>query len=193
MNKKTISRKLLLGGVGAVALIAIAAGGGYALTAADEGGEDQPIPAPDREQAEEAALAETGGGKVTDSELDDEQSKYEIEVTLDDGTQVDVQLDEDFEVVSSETDGPEDAGDDSDDTDDSGDRAVLATDREQAEKAALAETGGGTVTSTEADDQSGYEVEVTLDDGTEVDVHLDEGFDVISSRTDGPDDDGDDD
>jgi uncharacterized membrane protein YkoI len=192
MNKKTISRKFLLGGVGAVALIAIAAGGGYALTAADEAGDDQPIPAADREQAEQAALAETGGGTVTDSELDDEQSKYEIEVTLDDGTQVDVQLDEDFGVVSSETDGPEDAGDDSDDTDDSDDRAVPATDREQAERAALAETGGGTVTSTEADDQSGYEVEVTLDDGTEVDVHLDESFEVISSRTDGTDD-GDDD
>jgi uncharacterized membrane protein YkoI len=188
MNKKTISRKFLLGGVGAVALIAIAAGGGYALTAADEAGDDQPIPAADREQAEQAALAETGGGTVTDSELDDEQSKYEIEVTLDDGTQVDVQLDEDFGVVSSETDGPEDAGDDSDDsddTDDSDDRAVPATDREQAERAALAETGGGTVTSTEADDQGGFEVEVTLDDGTEVDVHLDESFEVISSRTDG--------
>jgi hypothetical protein len=49
------------------------------------------------------------------------------------------------------------------------------------------------VTSTEADDRSGYEVDVTLDDGTEVDVHLDDSFSVVSSRTDGPDDDRDDD
>lgn len=184
MNKKTLSRKLLISGVGAVALLAVAAGGGYALTAGDDDHDDRPIPAAEREKAEAAALAETGSGTVTDSEVDDEQSRYELEVTLDDGTQVDVQLDKDFGVVGTETDGPDDDGDD-----DSDDRALTAAERDRAESAALAETGGGTVTSTEADDRSGYEVDVTLDDGTEVDVHLDETFDVISSRSDGPDDD----
>ena len=52
----------------------------------------------------------TGGGRVTGSEIDDEESKYEIEVTRDNGDQVDVQLDEHFNVVGSENDGP--GGDD---------------------------------------------------------------------------------
>jgi len=187
LKKNALSRKLLIGAAGAVALVAMAAGGGYAITDRDD---DNPIPAADRERAEEAALAETGGGTVTDSELDDE-SKYEVEVTLEDGNEVDVQLDKDFAVVSSETDGPDDVDDrdDRDDRDDSDDRAISAAERRQAEEAALAETGGGTVTSAEADDRNGYEVEVTLDDGTEVDVHLDESFAVVSTGADGPDDD----
>ena len=37
---------------------------------------------------------------MTGSEVDDEESKYEIEVTLDNGDQVDVQLDEGFNVVA---------------------------------------------------------------------------------------------
>ena len=56
------------------------------------------------EKASAAALAETGGGEVTDTEVGDEESYYEVEVTLDDGTQIDVQLDEEFNVVSSEAD-----------------------------------------------------------------------------------------
>ena len=52
----------------------------------------------------EAALAETGGGRVTGTEVGDEESYYEVEVTLDDGSQVDVQLDENFAVVGSEAD-----------------------------------------------------------------------------------------
>ena len=52
-----------------------------------------------------AALAYTGEGRVSGSEVDDEESKYEVEVTLDNGGQVDVQLDEGFKVVGSENDG----------------------------------------------------------------------------------------
>ncbi|MBT8207954.1 MAG: PepSY domain-containing protein [Acidimicrobiia bacterium] len=39
------------------------------------------------------------GGSVTDTEVGDEESYYEVEVTLDDGREVDVQLDEDFNFV----------------------------------------------------------------------------------------------
>ena len=46
---------------------------------------------------------------IRHTEVGDEDSYYEVEVTLPDGSQVDVQLDEDFAVVSadadSETDG----------------------------------------------------------------------------------------
>ena len=75
---------------------------------ADDDAQDRPIPASEREQAEQAALEETGGGEVTETEVDDEESKYEVEVTLEDGTQVDVQLDEDFQVVGTESDGTDD-------------------------------------------------------------------------------------
>lgn len=57
-------------------------------------------------QASAAALAQTGGGTVTATELGDEESLYEVEVTLADGSQVDVQLDESFKVVGTKADGP---------------------------------------------------------------------------------------
>ncbi len=52
---------------------------------------------------------------MTGTEVGDEESLYEVEVTLDDGSQVDVQLDEQFKVVGSEADddsGADDSGDD---------------------------------------------------------------------------------
>ena len=66
---------------------------------------DVPITGTDLERASATALASIGGGRVTGTELGDEESYYEIEVTLDDGRQVDVQLDESFEVVSTEDEG----------------------------------------------------------------------------------------
>ena len=57
------------------------------------------------DQASAAALAHTGEGQVTETEVGDEESYYEVEVTLDDGSQVDVQLDRGFDVVGSEADG----------------------------------------------------------------------------------------
>ena len=66
--------------------------------------------------ASAAALEETGGGRVTETEVGDEESYYEVEVTLDDGSQVDVQLDKSFTVVSSSADhedtGKDDGADD---------------------------------------------------------------------------------
>ena len=69
------------------------------------------------EQASDAALAQTGGGRVTDTELGGEESLYEVEVTLDDGSQVDVQLDDQFNVVGSSAD-EDGANDDRDDAND---------------------------------------------------------------------------
>jgi hypothetical protein len=57
------------------------------------------------QRAANAALAATGEGRVTDSEVGDEESYYEVEVTLPDGRHVDVQLDESFAVVDSTPDG----------------------------------------------------------------------------------------
>jgi uncharacterized membrane protein YkoI len=68
---------------------------------------------------------------------------------------------------------------------------------EKATAAALAYTGGGTVTETEGgDDGAAYSVEVRLAGGKEVEVNLDANFVVIGTEDedDGPNDDkGDDD
>jgi len=62
----------------------------------------------DIDRASAAAIEHLGGGRVTDTEVGDEESYYEVEVTLEDGRQVDVQLDENFNVVGTEDDGTED-------------------------------------------------------------------------------------
>ena len=77
----------------------------------DEAEVDVPATGTDLEKATEAALAHIGEGRVTGTEIGDEESYYEIEITLDDGTQLDVQLDEQFNFVSSEDDGSGDTAD----------------------------------------------------------------------------------
>ena len=107
MNIRT---KLLLVGASVAALAA----GGAGVAVATSGGEDsaegpdKPIAGSALDQASQAALNHTGGGQVTETETGDEESYYEVEVTLDDGSQVDVQLDRDFNVVGDETDTEED-------------------------------------------------------------------------------------
>jgi uncharacterized membrane protein YkoI len=94
---------------GASAGIAIAAGGG------DDDGTEAPITGDALVQASEAALQHVPGtgDRVSETEVGDEESLYEVEVTRADGSQVDVQLDANFEVVSSEGDEEtEDSGDD---------------------------------------------------------------------------------
>jgi len=68
------------------------------------GDNDHPITGAALEKASQAALAQTGSGRVTGTEVGDEESYYQVEVTLDDGSQVDVQLDKDFTVVSHTAD-----------------------------------------------------------------------------------------
>ncbi len=98
------TKALLIGAAfaGAAALPAIAQAGGGST----DGNEvDVPISGPNLEKATAAALDYLGEGKVTETEIDDEESYYEVEVTLDNGRQVDVQLDEEFNIVGSEQDG----------------------------------------------------------------------------------------
>ena len=94
---------IVAGAIGALAV----AGTTYAVAGdpTDDDATDTPIRGADLERASAAALAHTGEGRVTETEVGDEESYYEVEVTLEDGTQVDVQLDEDFDVVGDETDG----------------------------------------------------------------------------------------
>jgi hypothetical protein len=47
---------------------------------------------------------------VTGTEVGDEESHYEVEITLHDGRQVDVQLDESFDLVGRYADEEDDGG-----------------------------------------------------------------------------------
>jgi uncharacterized membrane protein YkoI len=97
-------------------VIAALAVGGVAIAGAAGGDDDdseRPIGGAALDRASAAALDETGGGQVTDTEVGDEESYYEVEVTRDDGSQVDVQLDRAFQVVGSDGDD-EDSGADED-------------------------------------------------------------------------------
>jgi uncharacterized membrane protein YkoI len=107
-------RDKLKGAVIAAAAIAALAVGGAAIAGAagggDDDGADRAIGGQALDRASAAALAETGGGKVTETEVGDEESYYEVEVTLADGSQVDVQLGRDFQVVSKTADHEDDEG-----------------------------------------------------------------------------------
>ena len=90
------------------------------LGADDNGGADseESLTGPDDAQkAESAALAAVGGGgTITGVERDDGYATsggaYEVEVTREDGTQVEVHLDGDYDVVGQEAD--EDGSNDKD-------------------------------------------------------------------------------
>jgi uncharacterized membrane protein YkoI len=107
-----MASKKALGIGGVVLTAAVLAGAGIAVVAANSGDDNEaPITGEALEKASAAALAHTGGGRVSDTEVGDEDSYYEVEVTLPDGRQVDVQLDEHFNVVGDELeDGNEGEG-----------------------------------------------------------------------------------
>jgi uncharacterized membrane protein YkoI len=96
------SKALIAGGAAAALILG---GATYAVAGgADDDDTQESITGPALEKASAAALEHTGEGRVTETEVGDEESYYEVEVTLDDGSQVDVQLDEDFNVVGDEAD-----------------------------------------------------------------------------------------
>ena len=104
MNRKT--KGIIAAGV--VAAVGIGAG-----VAVATGGDDHeaPITGSANEKAAEAALEHVGEGRVTETEVGDEEGYYEVEVTKDDGSQTDVHLDRDFNVTSVESDDKDSADD----------------------------------------------------------------------------------
>jgi uncharacterized membrane protein YkoI len=90
---------------------ALAAGGTAVAAGGDDDATDKPISGSALEKAKAAALA-AEPGRVTETETGDEESYYEVEVTRPDGSQVDVQLDRNFNVVSSAADHEEQGGED---------------------------------------------------------------------------------
>jgi hypothetical protein len=73
-------------------------------TDADPAETDMPIKGDALARASTAALAHTRAGAVTETEVGDEEGFYEVEVTLADGSQVDVHLTETFTVLGSVSD-----------------------------------------------------------------------------------------
>jgi uncharacterized membrane protein YkoI len=111
-----VSRRIQIAVAAAAIATAAVAGTGIAIASgSDDDGTDTPITGAALDQASAAALEHMGGGRVTETEVGDEESYYEVEVTLDDGTQVDVQLDRSFKVVSAEADHEDDDGGGADD------------------------------------------------------------------------------
>lgn len=102
----------LAGGALAVAVVAGGTGFAYAGGAFDDDENEVPITGEALDDASAAALEHTGEGRVTDTEVGDEEGFYEVEVTLDNGDEVDVHLTEDFEVIGTESDTDETEDDD---------------------------------------------------------------------------------
>ena len=101
MNK----RSAWVAALAAAAAVGVGGAVAAATTGGGDDGEGRPITGADLEKAKAAALEHTGGGTVTGTEVGDEESRYEVEVQLDNGGQVDVQLDETFTVVGQEVAG----------------------------------------------------------------------------------------
>ncbi|MGH8973541.1 MAG: PepSY domain-containing protein [Acidimicrobiia bacterium] len=70
---------------------------------ADDDG-DEELTGSIRDQVVAAALKATGGGTVTDTEMDDGGAGYEVEVLMSDGREVEVNLDRNMNVTGQETD-----------------------------------------------------------------------------------------
>jgi hypothetical protein len=100
-----MNRKLKGTLIAAAGLAALAGGGaGIALATGGDDGSDKPITGSALDRASRAALSHTGGGRVTGTEVGDEEGYYEVEVKRGDGSQVDVHLDRGFRVLDAKAD-----------------------------------------------------------------------------------------
>ena len=97
-----ISKRLMIWTGVAVLVVGWGIGAAIATRAQDN---DTPISGDALSKASAAALSYVCGGRVTETEVGDEDGYYEVEVTLDDGREIDVHLDKDFNVVSVDTSG----------------------------------------------------------------------------------------
>ncbi len=97
----------------AAALAMLVALGGAGIAYANGGDSGEQLTGPDAQKAKSAAIAAVGGGSVTEVERDDGNGTaggFEVEVKREDGSQVEVHLDRDLNVVGQQADedGPND-------------------------------------------------------------------------------------
>jgi hypothetical protein len=96
-----MDRKTRWIGGGAVAVVLIGGGTGVAIAT---GGEDRPLTGSALEKATAAALQHTGGGTVIETEAGEDGAAYGVEIRLDDGRVVEIDLDANFQVIGKESD-----------------------------------------------------------------------------------------
>jgi uncharacterized membrane protein YkoI len=99
-------RRRVIAGVMAV-LVVGAIGTGVAVAT---GRDEEALTGSAYDRATAAALDHVGEGTVTETEAGDGDATYEVEIRRDDGSQIEVQLDQNFEVTGTEgdDDGPND-------------------------------------------------------------------------------------
>jgi uncharacterized membrane protein YkoI len=105
-----INLRTLVIAAAVVAMLLALLGAGIAY--ANGGDSEEQLTGPEAEKAKSAAIAAVGGGTVTEVERDDGNGTgaFEVEVTREDGSQLEVHLDGDYNVVGKEADedGPND-------------------------------------------------------------------------------------
>jgi uncharacterized membrane protein YkoI len=109
-----INLRTLVIAAAVVAMLLALLGAGIAY--ANGGDSEEQLTGPEAEKAKSAAIAAVGGGTVTEVERDDGDDGYgtsgfyEVEVARDGGSQLEVHLDGDYNVVGQEADedGPND-------------------------------------------------------------------------------------
>ena len=97
MDRRT---KWVVGGALGLAII----GGGTGVGIAASGDDDRPLTGADLDKAVAAALAETGGGTVVETETGDDGAAYGVEIRLADGRVVEVNLNQNFQVIGQQND-----------------------------------------------------------------------------------------
>ena len=87
----------------AIALMLLV-GAGVAYASGSSGDSSGQSTGPGMDKAKSVALEQVNGS-VTATEFQDEEGYYEVEVTKADGTQVDVHLDKNYNVINTQSDG----------------------------------------------------------------------------------------
>jgi hypothetical protein len=108
----TRQRKLLIAAVAALALLGIGTGAVMAVS----GDDDRPLQGNALERATAAALDHVGGGRIIETEIGDDGAAYGVEIQRSDGSVVEVNLDQNFQVIG--TDGDDDTAGESEGTED---------------------------------------------------------------------------
>ena len=109
MYANAINVRTLVIAAAVAMLLALGAAG---IAYANGGVSEEQLKGPEADKAKSAAIAAVGGGTVTEVERDDGNGTgaFEVEVTRDDGSQLEVHLDGDLNVVGQQADedGPND-------------------------------------------------------------------------------------
>lgn len=185
-------KRVIIPTVAAVAVLGIGGGVAWAVTENDER-----LTGSQSQRAEEAALAEVGGGRVLEAEVDDDGGNrhYELEVVDTEGTAWDVVLDEAFQVVVAAEDNRDDDRDDdrvdaaedgADGSREADEQPVTAEERQRVGAAAAGAVPGGKAVDVDRSDDAGtaWEVEVRDAQGRDWDVTLDAQLAVLDSVRD---------